>query len=100
MKILNLIIAKDENKKDILINVYVDKTRNIIGINFAGITYTNEELEEYKLNKITKELYAYISKTDKAIDISKEKKYQNKDIEDIIKIHEEIALTNLERRVS
>lgn len=84
-KKLDLIVGKDENSQNIIINVYVNKDREITGINFAGLTYDEEELKKFDIPKISEELYLEIDEN-KALDISMQNKYATMETEEIIKL--------------
>lgn len=91
-KKLDLIVAKDENNNDIIVNIYVNNDRNITGINFAGITYSEQELNKLELEKIDEELYSQINENE-PLDISINNKYANKSTKEIIELFEK-KLTN------
>ena len=84
-KKLDLIVGKDENSQDIIINIYVNNDRDITGINFAGITYTEEELKKLDIPKLSEELFLEIDEK-KALDISMQNKYATMGTEEIIKL--------------
>lgn len=86
-KKLDLIVGQDENNQDIIINIYVNEKRDITGINFAGITYKEEELQKCNITKLNEELYLQIDEQ-KPLDISVQNKYANMGTEEIIKLFE------------
>ncbi|WP_323585351.1 hypothetical protein [Aliarcobacter butzleri] len=55
--LFTLIIGKDERGQDIRANFYVDNNLNIVGINFAGITFTDEEIKLMNFKKMDKDLF-------------------------------------------
>jgi hypothetical protein len=82
-KNFNLIVAQDENGKDIIINIYVDDNKKITGVNFGGIPFPEEELEKFELNTLDDELYNYLVK-EGTLNISTQSKYSGKSASDII----------------
>lgn len=86
-KKLDLIVGKDENNQDIIINIYVNEKRDITGINFAGITYNEVELQKFNITKLNEELYLQIDEQI-PLDISVQNKYANMGTEEIIKLFE------------
>lgn len=81
-RLLNFIVAKDENEENIFVNIWVNSNREILSINFAGLVYEDEKIKKLNLKPIDKKLYE-AAKDNTPIDITNS--FKNMSKEEIIK---------------
>lgn len=78
-RIISLIIAKDENNQDILMNIEVDEDLDIQQINLAGYLFSQEEIASLqKKLKVQKELFEAL-KDNEPLDITHDFKNMSKE---------------------